>query len=178
MQPTFSDNTKFSVKILKNVVILGQNFEVIICTRSDVNMGSYDIYIALGLPKLHENYLTLSGISGSKETPLGFITVNIEKDNYVVNINLYIANSLNHDIILGNNFLKQLNVDISEKGLQIVGKRKLKKVRINNLTILSQGTADRKINVSAILDLEITRHCGQKSNTIPRLKKLLRTPFP
>lgn len=60
-------------------------------------MGSLDIYISLGRPKLYKNDLTSSGISGNKVTLLGFITVNIELDNYVGNTDLYIVNSLNYD---------------------------------------------------------------------------------
>lgn len=51
---------------MKTVIILGQNIEALIHTGSDVNMASNDIYIVLVRPKLDENDLTLSEISGSK----------------------------------------------------------------------------------------------------------------
>lgn len=47
-------------------------------------MAGNDIYIALQRLKSHENDLPLSGISGTKVTPLCFIRSTIETDNYVV----------------------------------------------------------------------------------------------
>lgn len=38
-------------------------------------MCSYEIYIALRCPKLHDNDLGLSGIGGNQITPIGFINV-------------------------------------------------------------------------------------------------------
>lgn len=156
-------------------MILGINMEALVDTGSNVKLGSNNTYITLGRPKLHENDLTLPGISGNQVTPIGFITVNIEMDNYVVNTDLYIVKILNHDIILGNNVLKQLNFNISEKGLQVTGKRKMKEIRVNYVAAFAQETANPKINVSAPPHPGFTRHCGRQCKIFSRLKKLFRT---
>lgn len=53
-------------------------------------------------------------------------------------------NSLNHDIILRTNLLKQINFNKSEKDLQFSGKRGMKEVTVNYVTICPQVTSDRK----------------------------------
>lgn len=64
--------------------------------------------------------------------------------------------------MLGTNFLKQLNFNTSEKGLQIKEKRIMKEVKVSYVTISSQVITDKKITHVSYIAPRDTRHTTGK----------------
>lgn len=115
-------------KYYKNVYINNRCVIAMLDTGSDICLMREDCYARLNVPSLKENKTCFHGIGSSKNETLGEFDANIyiDDNSFSIKIRVISNNLMRHDLIIGADFLRTVEVVI-KNGEMIISKLEEKK---------------------------------------------------
>ncbi|XP_043263810.1 uncharacterized protein LOC122404023 [Colletes gigas] len=109
-------------KNCKIVSIHGIAMSALIDTGSDISLMPYKQYKIIGSPRLTPTETRFRGVGAQENRSLGNFTTRLEIDNSMYNISVHVVpdNLIDHDVLIGNDFLDTVSVNITNGHIKIM----------------------------------------------------------
>lgn len=106
---------------IKEVKLGGTKLCALLDTGSDISLLSKSKYDELCLPPLNQSSITFRGVGTKDNKTLGFVNTTLEVDNhvYAVCVHLIPDDLALHDLLLGTDFIRQVELNIKSGDVHI-----------------------------------------------------------
>jgi predicted aspartyl protease len=100
-------------KCYKTVSLNGTNVKALLDTGSDLTIIRTDCYVKIGAPNLENESIKFTGIGSGNLHTLGIaeVTMNVDDDDFDLKMHIVAESVTKHDMILGNDFLKTVELN-------------------------------------------------------------------
>lgn len=140
-------------------------------TGSDLSLMRAEQYIRLGLPKLTKKEIQFRGIGPQNNTTLGEFDTIIEIDNntYPITICVISDTLMHYELIIGSNFLNNVEVNIKEGKISVV-KPQINRLEENKLPEVYKIDYVNKIDEIDLSHVPNTEHQNAVKKLIDNYK--------
>ncbi|KAK9496969.1 hypothetical protein O3M35_012838 [Rhynocoris fuscipes] len=119
--------------------------QALVDTGSEVSLIRWDQYIKCGAPEFSPTSRVLAGFGNAETKPLGSFKTEVEVDGILYPITLFVVSTrlLKSEVLLGCEFLKDLEIDISKGKITLNPARKSEKEAISRSNKEGEGVNSR-----------------------------------